>query len=354
MNSRPDQPDLPDDERLRRLLDETLADVEPRDQLDAIRNRTKVTPMSSSSSPKRPWVWGALGAAAATAAVIGGFALVNGQEQSADPDPADLPSATSSPTSSAPSPEPTEATETPVEDFTVAVYYLGDTPQGPRLFREFRKAAGVTSLAAALDAATAQTPLDPDYRTPWPAGIVAATAFDEVIDITLADASVRERPAGMSRAEAEIAVEQLIYTAQAAVQERAPVQFRLAGNPIDQVYGVPTSEPLAQGKPLEVLSLVNITAPEEGATVSGTLDASGVANSFEANVPWQILQGDRVALSGFAMADGAFEDKLFPWQVSIDLSDLPPGTYTFRATTDDPSDGEGPGPFVDTKTITVQ
>ena len=34
------------------------------------------------------------------------------------------------------------------------------------------------------------------------------------------------------------------------------------------------------------------------------------------------------------------------------MSDLPAGDYTFVAMTDDPSDGEGGGPTVDTKTIT--
>jgi hypothetical protein len=46
-------------------------------------------------------------------------------------------------------------------------------------------------------------------------------------------------------------------------------------------------------------------------------------------------------------------DKLYPWQATVDVSSLSPGTYTFVASTDDPSDGEGSGPTRDTKTITV-
>ena len=38
----------------------------------------------------------------------------------------------------------------------------------------------------------------------------------------------------------------------------------------------------------------------------------------------------------------------------IDVSDLAPGTYTFVAMTDDPSGGEGLGPFTDTRTIIVE
>ena len=43
------------------------------------------------------------------------------------------------------------------------------------------------------------------------------------------------------------------------------MQFLLDGNPIDQVLGVPTSEPLANAPQLDVLAHVNITAPEQGA-----------------------------------------------------------------------------------------
>ncbi len=237
---------------------------------------------------------------------------------------------------------------------------MGDTPRGPRLYREFHKSTGTTPLDAALADATSVQPLDPDYRTDWPAGIVASTAFDGVgsdglIQITLADESVHDRPAGMSQAEAQIAVEQLIYTAQAAVQARAPVQFLLGENPIDQVLGVPTSEPLAEGKWSDVLSLVSVTSPEEGATVSGSFTADGVANSFEATVPWQIKQGDEVVATGFSTAEGSMGNKLYPWTTEVDVSDLAPGTYTFVAMTDDPSGGaEGSGPFTDTRTIVIE
>ena len=47
-------------------------------------------------------------------------------------------------------------------------------------------------------------------------------------------------------------------------------------------------------------------------------------------------------------------DRLYPWQSPVDLSGLPPGTYSFVAMTDDPSDGEGHGPTEDSKTIMVQ
>jgi hypothetical protein len=46
--------------------------------------------------------------------------------------------------------------------------------------------------------------------------------------------------------------------------------------------------------------------------------------------------------------------KLSPWNVSVDLSDLAPGTYTFVATNDDPSGGEGFAPDSDSKTFVIE
>ena len=370
------------EERLRALLEDAVSDVEPRDALAQIRNRTKVTAMSDSSLARRPWLWGAGGAALATAAVLTAVAFVgNPMQRSADPGPATTPSPTApettpsvAPSESAGSPEPSEspapvATAAPEESgapggtdapaaesaYTVGVYYVGDSGNGPRLYREFHSGVGPDKLTVALAEATLD-PLDPDYQTLWTEGVIASAAVeDDVIQITMADESVHDRPAGLSEQEAQLAVEQLIYTAQGAIGQRLPVQFRLGSNPIDQVYGVPTSEPLAEGPALQTLSLVNITEPGEGNTAAGTLQASGVANSFEANVPLEIRKGDRVVWQGHATAEGWMGDRLFPWSASVDVSGLPPGQYLFVAMTDDPSGGaEGPGPYIDTRTIRVE
>ena len=54
----------------------------------------------------------------------------------------------------------------------------------------------------------------------------------------------------------------------------------------------------------------------------------------------------------FGMAEqGGQVDKLFPWEVSVDVSSLAPGEYTFVATNDDPSGGEGFAPDSDSKNV---
>ncbi len=106
---------------------------------------------------------------------------------------------------------------------------------------------------------------------------------------------------------------------------------------------------------LDVLAHVNLTTPEDGATVSGSFTAEGRASSFEATVPWEIRDsGGRVVQRGFTTAEG-WIDKLYPFTAEVDVSGLAPGTYVFAALTDDPSGGaEGNGPTEDTKTIVVE
>ena len=49
----------------------------------------------------------------------------------------------------------------------------------------------------------------------------------------------------MTEREAQLAVQQVVYTLQGVVGARAPVQFLLDGNPVDTVLGVSTAEPVA-------------------------------------------------------------------------------------------------------------
>lgn len=344
----------PDDARLAKLLSDAVADVEPHDALGAIRARTKEAPPMRT----RSWLYAAGGAAAAVAATVAAFTVLG----DTDPDATGAdPAASATPTQTGdPSPSATD-TPSPTEPAgparTVAVYYVGDAGPGPRLFREFAKVPGATVLEAAMTG-LATEPQDPDYRTWWAGqGIARATYDGEIVSIVLTDGFDTARPADMSAAEASMAVEQAIYTAQAAVQERAPVQFRLAANPVNEVFGVPTSEPLANGPLLETLNHVSLTTPVEGQTAGGSLEVSGVANSFEANVVVTLTDadGDEVVPATPFTAEGYMGPRLFPFEGTLDLSGVAPGSYLLTASTDDPSGGEeGFGPFTDTRTVVVE
>lgn len=277
-----------------------------------------------------------------------------GPTDPADPGDSPTESATEAPDGE---PDPSDAAGEPGGEggtAVVPVYFVGDTPFGPRLYREFHEVDGVSALAEAASLLTSGAADDPDYGTLL-SGVKVQTveASDGEIVVTLREDSPLTAGKGTSSAEARLAVQSLVYTLQGVAQDRAPVVVRLAdGSPAD-LYGQPTGKGVTAAKPLDVLALVSLTTPTEGQAVSGTLKVEGVASSFEATVPWQVLDGSgKAVLDGFATAE-QFGDRLYPFSTSVDVSSLDPGTYTFVARTDDPSDGEGPGPYEDTRTFRV-
>lgn len=300
------------------------------------------------------------GTLALSAAVVLAALTACTQEDEPTPASATDPASSSSPAPSEPeSTSPGEQGSTPGESpsgTAVPVYYVADAPQGPRLFREFHRVDGdpLTEVAALVDGGS---PLDPDYRTLWPGGTVeGAVASDGLLVVQLEGDAFTERPDGMSRRDARLALQQMVYSLQGAFQERVPVQFVREGGAPARLFGLDVAEPVRQASALGVLGLANVTTPAQGdAVTGGTLEASGVANSFEATVVWEVRRGEEVVLDGFTTAEGWMAEKLFPWEASIDVSSLEPGDYTFAARTDDPAGGEeGFGPTEDTKDFTIR
>ena len=300
------------DDRLADLLQDAVADVEPADRIAEIRERTA----GPARSAARPWLYAAGATVLATAAAVTAFAVLgNG------------PAPDSGPTH--------EGHEQ--ETFLVPAYFIGDTPQGERLYREFDEAAGQDELNAAL--ARIQRPAeDPDYRTAWATdSFETAEVTDGVIEVEVGTVDVDT---------SALAGQQLVYTLQGAIDERLPVQLVRDGEPI----GAPlTAEPEN-----DVLSLVSISDPAEGNSYEGSFIARGRANSYEATVPWEIRDGDTTVKEGYATALGT-GDRLYAWEAEIELGGLAPGEYTFVAVTADPSGGaEEALLFVDTRTIVVR
>ena len=347
-----------DDRRLADLLSDAVSDLDPHDRLVTIRQRTR----GAARSNRRHRWYAAGGAALAAAAAVGVIAWAGGlpgADRAQDPSPVKSP--TPSPTDQ-PSPSPTPASSEPAGDtVAVPVYYVGDTPLGPRLYREFQRVDADNPLLGAARAATEGTPLDPDYRTLWGGGYIADVAFDPSAggtgeySVRLSDDSANTPLPDMSPAEAELAVQALVHTLQGAGSGRYPVRFYLGTGQVDVLLGIDTSEGVTNAPPLDVLALVNVTSPGQGSVVTGgELAISGVASSFEATVPWEIQDGSgAVVLQGFAMAEG-WLDRLYPWSGTVDVSGLAPGDYTFVGRTDDPSGGtEGPGPSEDSKAFSI-
>lgn len=273
-------------------------------------------------------------------------------------DPASTPaSETSEPTPTDPTtsaseePTDTQTTTAPTTDtVSVPVFFVADTPHGPALFAEQREVEADNPLDEAVALMTAGDATDPDYRTLYPGGTFESVEFDgEKFVVTVADDGWNTRAPGMSKLDAKLAVQQLVYTLQGAEGAEVPVVVVPSG----VLFGVDAST-IGAADELDVRGFVNVLSPAEGTTVSGSFTASGEASSFEATVPWQVRdEAGETVLDGFATAEG-WIDGLYPWETEVDVSGLEPGTYTFVAMTDDPSGGEGPGPTEDTKTIVVE
>ncbi len=323
---------MSDQDDLKKLFAEATADIRPQGTYDDIRTRTeKVDPMA------RRWFLPTIAAAAMTALVIGGAFWITQDRNDPSAGPANTPSTT---------------------ERAVPVYFVGDAAQGDRLFREFQKqqvcAGAECLLEAAATTAVSGTPEDGDYRNPWPAGTgIASASYDgDVLTIDLTGDELDELAPGLSGSDGSLAVEQLIYSAQAGLgQGRVPVQLLVNGARTTTVLGVPTNEPLAAAEELDVLAPVQISTPSDGQVFpAGDVKVTGVAAVFEANVLWELLVGgDAVVKSGFSTAAECC--KHAPYEFI--LEDLEPGTYTLVVHDEDMS-GLGNPVNQDTREIVVE
>lgn len=334
--------------QLAELLRSAVTAIEPDDRLGELRAAV------SRPSRRRSSFLAVAGAALAGAAAVATVAVAGPAMLGADDDEPSGPQVASSPGEDSPS---TEASPVPVATRAVAGYYLGDTAAGVRLFREFRSVESADFGPDASLRLLTGDPADPDYRTEWPEGsFVDAEVGADTITVELADSVVEARPDGMSEAEAEASVQQVVYTLQAYAQQRLPVEFTTASGAAPEVLGTTPDQPVPAGSPLQVLAHVSLTSPDEGQSASGRLRVEGVASSFEGNLPWRIEDGAGESVAdGFFTATGTGGDELFPFEDTVDVSSLAPGRYTLVVETDDPSGGdEGFGPFSDTRTVVVE
>ncbi len=169
--------------------------------------------------------------------------------------------------------ESASAAPAPTGAAAVPVYFVGDTPDGPRLYREFQRGEEPLFISAA--ASVAGTAYDPDYGSLWPPGVsvsgvdVTGQDADARIEVSV-DGAPADLPTGMTGEEAALALQQVVYSVQGALQEgRVPVQFLADGAPTDQILGQPVTDPVSNAPTLETLALVSLTDPAEGQVVNG-------------------------------------------------------------------------------------
>ncbi|CAN5221819.1 hypothetical protein BH09ACT12_BH09ACT12_08450 [soil metagenome] len=344
------------DPRLEAAINDAVDDIEPTDRLAAIREQTR-----SVGARRRGW-YAAGGSLLAAAAAVTVIVAVTGPEATTGADPAATdPSTTSATATTSPTTSSTATTTEPPHTPHASgdarpVYYVGPGPDGPDAPASvlYPAQAEGSVLEALLD-----TPRDPDYRTLWPAGSLLGISDleAEIVIVAIAE-SATERPFGMTDEEAELALQQVAWTVHASVDEPPlTVKFSVNDRVVDRVLGVDIDFGIQRGPALDVLSHMSISEPAEGSTYSGSFTARGLSNGFEASVAcWLYVGNDGGAYGPWVTsAEGWQEPRLFPWELEIDLSDVPAGDYYLECSTDDPTGGaEGSGAGVDTRDITVE
>lgn len=286
----------PDDD-LRRLLGEAVDDLTPRDRLGEIRRRT-----APPARRRRPLV--ALSAGLATAAVVGGIALVSGLGLRDDDRP---------PVAEAP------------KEAVVGTYFVKDA----LLYREFQVVDAGPDLDRALAALRRLEvdagPEDPDYTTTWPDGAFRSVRVTEGrIEIGL---GVATEPQGL-------APQQAVHTVQGVLQSMDPVVF---------LKGDGTSTEYARED--RFAAPVNISDPVEGLAVGDTLAVRGRVTPRKPprSVAWQLLDDaeETVQAGTTPVADLA-------WSIDLDLTGVAPGRYTVVVS------GADRPTATDTRTVTVR
>lgn len=351
--------------RLRTALGDEARSVRPGERLDAILVAAHSDSLSvTGGPPSSRGHWQVLAAAAAALAIVAGVLWAAGRPTSTST-PAATPTSVS-PTATSPStPSPRTPTTgsaptvsgTPgartsgpavptVGTQAVPAYFLGPRAPGSgdlRLFREFVRTEIVLPVTparrteAALRAVMSSAPAASGYTAMW-RGVELGSVSVSPTTITVPLSRGLTRTAGEG---SQLAVQQLVWTAQAAVgQGRIPVRFELAsgrevapGLSADATYSVPTGM-----DQYSEIATIWIDHPSQGEVLEAgrPVMARGVGTVFEATVAWQLLRGDAEVDGGFAnTSQGAPERGT--WE--IELGRLPAGDYTLRVIESSAKDG---------------
>ncbi|ADB31492.1 hypothetical protein Kfla_2418 [Kribbella flavida DSM 17836] len=318
--------------------------------------------------------WSPAGAAVVgTAAAVGAFTLLDGSsERPGESEVAGPPATTVTAPQSAPTPAPsaspvpspssvpteppsaqpsTSGKLEPPSSRAVPVYWLGktagvDAGAGVRLYRTFTQIKGRPAYEA-VQLMTAGKVADPDYSSPWLGAVVGSVQQSE----RLITVDFKQLPRETLKPDlARMAVQQLVYTVQAATGTTTPVEVTFAGRPVAQLFGLAVEQPLGRAPAADVQAFVWVTAPENDAVVGMPFKVSGIAAANEAQLNWRVISDTtrKVVAEGNTMTTEAF--KFTPY--SFTVSKLPAGRYTVEVFELSAADGRQTS--TETKTVIVK
>jgi hypothetical protein len=232
------------------------------------------------------------------------------------------------------------------------VYFVGassTTGNGFGLYREFVRTAvpvptgkfGPTmKIGSAVRAAMNSAPLasvEP-YLQPWAGTHLTGGGVNNIKGTSAAPTYITLHlsgpgASGFTPAQTRLAVQQLVWTAQAAYgQGNIPVKFDIASGETKLFGTYPTSQKYNRPAPslqFEVLAPIWITSPVRGQVfpAGASVTAAGQSCAFEGTTQWQLKKGGTTVRSGSTTASSGCPTR-GTWQVKLGV--LGAGTYTFR------------------------
>ena len=251
--------------------------------------------------------------------------------------------------SSSVSVSPTPSTS-PSEVKVAAIYFVGDTAQGLRLYREFHtipvelgSSIGLASLKYVVAQGTKA--LDQDYINLWGNGS-SINSITQVGSTATVDLSIAHLNVG---AEAEIrAIDQLVWTLTANDKTIHTVRFVSDGVPLESFAGhVDATGTFERESTFDVVAPLWVDAPIS--PLRNPVTFTGTACTFEAGVAWTLTQSGSVVKTGSTTAAQACPVRS-AW--SVQLGTLKAGDYVFTAI--DYSAQDGSIDQQDSKAFTVK
>ncbi|MBU6347979.1 MAG: GerMN domain-containing protein [Actinomycetales bacterium] len=259
--------------------------------------------------------------------------------------PAPSPSPSASPSASqSPSASPAQTLARRV----VALYYVGKTEEGFRLYREFRSIpvgsdVGLSSLQFLTKAPSKA--LDGDYFNLWGNGsIINSVSYSgdkATVDLLVVPLNVG------SESEAR-AIDQLVWTLTANHPSTKYVSFTSDGKQFESFAGhVDARQAFSRELAYEVLAPVWVNQVSQ--IMSNPVIMRGTACTFEAGLHWQLFRNGEMIREGSAVASGACPIR-GAW--SVELGTLRQGEYVFAA--QDVSAKDGSITQEDTKEFSIK
>ncbi|MBD2765413.1 GerMN domain-containing protein [Kocuria sp. cx-455] len=239
------------------------------------------------------------------------------------------------------------------------VYWAGSDEQSGYLFREFRTASTADTadpVAEAVIMMTSQEPLDPDYRSLWSAVKSVGTSVSPDGTITV-DLPATAFASQFSADEAELALQQLVYTVSAAAvtaglldaDTAKEVRVLVDGQSDYKAFGsVDLKDPISRDA--SKAAPVWLIDPQTGTESGSPLTMFGRVLPEFTSAQWEVIpvDGDTAVKSGEIAGPQETPASAAATEFRVPV-EVPAGDYTVRVTGSN-EDGEQ---IIDDHTVTV-